>query len=76
MILEGRDYQASDELVAKINAISEENNLVDGGIVISVGLAIYEAGKDLSFASAFRTADQNMYLRKQQLKAVNNKNKR
>lgn len=74
MILEGRDYQARDELVAKINAISEENNLVNGGIVISVGLAFYEAGKGFRFASVFRTADQNMYLRKQQLKAVNNKN--
>ena len=76
VVLEGQDYENRDALLAKMNEIAEANNQVDGGIVISVGMGIYDPKDAHNFAAAFRIADQAMYIRKQELKAVNNKNGR
>jgi hypothetical protein len=39
-------------------------------------MGIYDPKDAHNFAAAFRIADQAMYIRKQELKAVNNKNGR
>ena len=69
VILEGRDYQNRDELISKINATIEKNNLEEG-IVIAIGISQFDKEKHFEFIDVFREADQNMYIRKQNLKEM------
>lgn len=76
VVLEGDDYQNRQIILQNLNEIVEEDNKSDKGVVISCGMAAYEEERGHKFASVFHFADQAMYCRKQELKAVNNKNRR
>ena len=66
VISRGDDYQRIDELVAMVARHNEQARL-NGGIVISCGMAKYD--NDPSVAPVFERADQRMYANKSELKA-------
>ena len=72
VIIEGKDYENRKELLERLNAISEENNHVEGETVIAAGLATFDKNEHNEFMSVFRDADQNMYSRKMKLKEERN----
>ena len=69
VLLKGRDYEARNEILHGINE-QIEKNLDSGKVVASLGMAIYEPDRDLSFHEVFKRADEMMYERKMQLKNV------
>ena len=69
VLLQGRDYDARDELLAEINAEIEQN-IGLGKAVLSLGQAIYDPAADSSFYDVFKRADGRMYERKMQLKSM------
>lgn len=70
VLLQGRDYEAREELLREINARIEENLGRGGGVVASLGLAEFEPGGDDTFHEVFQRADGRMYERKTQLKSM------
>jgi len=69
VLLEGRDYDAREEILRDINA-KIEANLGSGKVVASLGMAVFEPGVDQSFHEVFKRADGLMYERKMQLKGM------
>ena len=68
-ILRGHDYENRERLEAEFRSIIDENQK-NGTVVVSSGMAIYEAGMDESYNDVFKRADARMYERKQALKAM------
>jgi diguanylate cyclase (GGDEF)-like protein len=66
--LTNEDYNHKDELLDAFNA-QVENNLVNGGAVVSAGISIYNPAKDSGYDEVFARADVLMYERKKELKA-------
>lgn len=69
VLLQGRDYEARKEILRAINAQIEEN-VKTGKAVASLGLAEFNPETDQSFHQVFARADELMYQRKTQLKAM------
>lgn len=69
VLLQGRDYEARHEIMSDINA-EIEGNIGKDKVVISLGLADFDAKKDQSFHEVFMRADGLMYERKMQLKGM------
>ena len=69
VVLKGRDFEDRDTIFKDINARIEQN-LKDGKVVISVGMSDYDQAADASFHEVFKRADQLMYTRKMELKAM------
>ena len=69
-ILKGIDYENREELVKTFKK-TVDDNLENGEVVISCGLAIYNPETDSSYNDVFRRADVLMYEHKRMLKAVN-----
>ncbi|MBQ7655939.1 MAG: amino acid permease [Clostridia bacterium] len=69
VLLQGRDYEARKEILRAINAQIEEN-VKTGKAVASLGLAEFNPETDQSFHQVFARADELMYARKTQLKAM------
>jgi len=69
VLLQGHDYDIRHETLRDINARIEEN-LRNGAVVASLGMAEYDAGADHSFHEVFKRADGLMYERKMQLKSM------
>ena len=69
MILQGQDYENRDSILAEINR-EIEGNIGSNDVVISLGMAVFERGKDQSFHEVFKRADDLMYKRKEQLKKM------
>jgi len=69
VLLQGRDYEARDEILNRIN-VEIEGNIGKGKVVASLGQAEFEPGKDQSFHEVFKRADDLMYTRKMQLKSM------
>ncbi len=69
VVLTGRDYADRQALFRILNE-RVERNLREGGVVISLGMADYTPGEDTSFHEVFKRADQLMYTRKMELKAM------
>ena len=67
ILLQGRDYEARNEILSGINTQIEEN-LRCGKVVASLGLSVFDPEKDRSFHEVFQRADERMYERKMQLK--------
>lgn len=67
-ILKGQDYENRERLEAEFRSIIDQNQK-DGKVVVSSGMAIYEADKDESYNDVFNRADACMYERKKALKA-------
>ena len=69
VLLTGRDFEARYEILHDINGKIEQN-LREGKVVASLGMAEYDAGSDKSFHDVFMRADGLMYERKMQLKGM------
>ena len=69
VLLQGRDYEARNDLLREINAKIEEN-VSSGKAVASLGLAEFDQERDQSFHEVFKRADDRMYERKIQLKSM------
>lgn len=69
ILLQGRDYVARHEILGSINA-EIEGNIGKDRVVISLGLAEFDAQVDKSFHEVFMRADGLMYDRKMQLKGM------
>ena len=67
VLLEGEDYQNREMLMEEFDKKVEEN-LQNGGAVVSGGMDVFVPGDDFGFDSVFRRADARMYERKTQLK--------
>ena len=67
-ILENRDYENREQLLAGFNRQTEENLREGREVVIACGLADYEPGADVGFHDVFSKADGQMYDRKRALK--------
>ena len=72
VLLEGDDYKQRLDLIEDFNVKMEENNKNDL-VVISAGLDVFRAGRDICYDSVFERADQRMYERKKALKAMHPK---
>ncbi|MBQ9262922.1 MAG: diguanylate cyclase [Clostridia bacterium] len=69
VILYERDHANREKLMNNLNR-QVENNLGTNQVIISTGIADYQPGSDHSFHPLFERADQLMYQRKQELKAM------
>ncbi len=69
VLLTGRDYEQRETLLGDFNA-RVEANLAPDAVVISAGASDYRPGGDLRLHDVFVRADEAMYERKQQLKAM------
>ena len=69
VLLQGRDYQARNEILHNINAKIEEN-IGKGRVVASLGMAEFRKGVDASIHEVFKRADALMYERKMMLKGM------
>lgn len=69
VLLEGHDFDERDRLLTAINT-EIEDNLRNGKVVSSLGLAVYAPETDHSFHEVFKRADKLMYERKMQLKSM------
>lgn len=68
-ILKGRDYENREELEGSFRQMIDENQR-NGKVVVASGMAVYMPGKDESYYDVFKRADNLMYKRKQELKAM------
>ena len=68
-ILKGRDYENREELEGSFRQMIDENQR-NGKVVVASGMAIYTPGSDESYNDVFKRADEMMYKRKQELKAM------
>ena len=68
-ILEGRDFEKRFVLVRRFDRMIEEN-LRNGGVVISVGIAQFYPATDANCGAVLKRADSKMYERKKELKKL------
>lgn len=68
-ILKGVDYERREELESSFRQKIDENQR-DGQVVVSSGMAVYQADTDSSYNDVFKRADGLMYARKQELKQI------
>ena len=68
VILTGDDYVRRGELMDAVNASAAEN-LIEGRVAISGGIAEFDSRFDDDFSSVLRRADRMMYERKRDLKS-------
>ncbi|MBQ3281820.1 MAG: amino acid permease [Eubacterium sp.] len=69
VLMNGHDYPEREELVAEFNR-KVEQNLKDGKVVVSAGLADFDPENDHGFHAVFERADKLMYERKMELKSM------
>ena len=69
ILLEGADLDNRVSLLKEINEVIE-SHIASGGVVVSLGTAVYYKGEDYDFHSVFERADAAMYERKLQLKSM------
>ena len=68
-ILKGSDFANREELFNDFNNMIDENNM-NGGVVVSGGMAVFDPEIDESYNDAFKRADELMYVRKNCLNAA------
>ena len=68
VFLENTDYWVRERIMHQFDTRMEEN-AATGGLVIAAGISDFVKGKDTSCIEVFERADQQMYLRKRELKA-------
>lgn len=67
VVLTGRDYEDRGALLSALHERSVAN-IATGDVVVSAGLAVFDAGKDVRVRSVFERADAAMYAEKMLLK--------
>lgn len=65
--LMNEDFRNRDSLYRSFNE-QIENNIRNGGVVVSAGISVYYPGKDSGYDDVFVRADELMYDRKKELK--------
>ena len=68
-ILTNSDYRNRQDLVDHFNEEIEYNK-ANGGVVVSVGVSVYDPNNDPSYDAVFKRADDAMYARKKELKGL------
>ena len=68
VFLEGTDYWVRERIMKQFDSRIEEN-AASGDVVVAAGISEFIKGKDSSCMDVFERADQQMYLRKRELKA-------
>jgi diguanylate cyclase (GGDEF)-like protein len=69
VILTGSDYQSRAAILKTFNE-RVESNIASGDVIVSAGISEFEKGTDESIHAVFQRADQVMYERKKELKAM------
>ncbi len=67
VFLENTDFWVRERIMQQFDSRMEEN-AANGGVVVAGGIADFIKGKDTSCMDVFERADQQMYLRKRELK--------
>ena len=67
-ILKGSDFENREDLFREFTAKIDENNK-NGGVVVACGMAVFDPKLDDNYTDVFMRADQQMFERKEQLKA-------
>ena len=70
VVLDGRDYDMREQLLAKLREESVANKLSRSGPVVACGMAVFERDTDDSFDSVYKRADKRMYEHKKELKST------
>lgn len=69
VILTGSDYQSRAAILKTFNE-RVDSNIASGDVIVSAGISEFEKGTDESIHAVFKRADQLMYERKKELKAM------
>ena len=69
VLINGRDYEIREDLMAELHRTSEQN-LSTGGVVIAAGLSDYTGAQDERLHDVSERADHKMYERKRELKEM------
>ena len=67
-ILKGSDFENRDALFKEFTDKIDENNM-NNGVVVAGGMAVFDPEIDDNYTDVFMRADQQMFERKEQLKA-------
>ena len=63
VILEGKDYENRHMILSSVNKTVEQN-LIEGKVVVALGMSDYIPGEDKTLQDVFMRADEIMYRRK------------
>jgi diguanylate cyclase (GGDEF)-like protein len=66
--LRGSDYSQRQSLVDKLRSMALENQKAGEGVVLALGLSVYDPGSDKLVHDVFVRADREMYENKRMLK--------
>lgn len=69
VLVHGADYETRLTILDRLNA-RIENNVMNDGVIASLGMAVFAKDTDHTFQDVFARADSLMYERKKQLKAM------
>ena len=69
VILEGKDYENRHMILSSVNKTVEQN-LIEGKVVVALGMSDYIPGEDKTLQDVFIRADAIMYRRKKDLKRM------
>lgn len=69
VILEGKDYENRHMILSSVNKTVEQN-LIEGKVVVALGMSDYIPGEDKTLQDVFMRADEIMYRRKKDLKRM------
>ena len=69
VILQGRDYENRYAILSALNKTVEQN-LMEGKVVVAVGMSDFIPGEDNNLQDVFMRADEIMYRRKKDLKRM------
>lgn len=70
VVLNGRDYDMREQLMAKLRKESVANKISRSGPVVASGMAVFDRDADDSFDMVFKRADKQMYENKNELKSM------
>lgn len=70
VITRGEDFENRDAILGNFNKQVEDHLFADG-VVVAAGMSSFVPSEDSKFAAVFHRADELMYARKEQLKAMN-----
>ena len=68
-VLSGRDYEQRQQIMTELDE-RVEANIARDLVVVAVGISEFQSETDSTMQAAFERADELMYKRKQELKAM------
>ena len=70
VVLDGRDFDMREQLLAKLREESLANKRSRSGPVVACGMAFFDRDSDDSFEAVYKRADMEMYENKNELKSI------